>query len=257
MTADLRPRSASELVDAGFRLLRRHFGAFVTLGALGYVPSLLVDLARFSGAAASAGLTTGVLVAFVVVVVPLYAVTQGALSALAADAYRTGDARLGDALRLAIRRVGPAVGAMLLVGAIFAVGIALLVVPGVYLFARLASAFPSVVVEELGPVEALRRAWARAEGRVGHSLGTLALTFLLYFVMLMGATVVGGVGGLLGGKYLLLAVTAVVTVLVAPMVPVVTTLLYFDLRIRSEGYDLELLSGQLDGAPLGAGAAGR
>jgi hypothetical protein len=257
VTTDLRPRSASELVDAGFRLLRRHFGAFVTLGALGYVPSLLVDLARFGAVPVSAGLGAGVLVAFVLVIVPLYAVTQGALSALAADAYRAGEARLADALRLAIRRVGPAIVAMVLVGAIFAVGLVLLVVPGVYLFARLASAFPSVVLEDLGPVEALRRAWARAEGRVGHSLGTLALTFLLYFVVLMGATVIGGAAALAAGKYALLAVSAVVTVLVAPMVPIVTTLLYFDLRIRSEGYDLELLSGQLDGAPLGAGAAGR
>ena len=50
---------------------------------------------------------------------------------------------------------------------------------------------------------------------------------------------------------------ALVTVLVYPMVPIVSTLLYYDLRIRSEGYDLELLSGELDGAPLGAGAVGR
>jgi hypothetical protein len=254
---DLRPRSPSELVDAGFRLLRRHFGAFVALGTVSYIPSLLVNLAQLTGFDASSTAAVLALVALVVLIVPAYAVAQGALAALAADAYQTGEARLGDALRRALRRVGPAVGVMLLVGVLFAVGILLLIVPGLYLFARLATAFPAVVLEDLGPGEAIGRAWSRSAGRVGHSFGTLALTFLLYFVVLIGATIVGGLGAIVGGQIAVLALTAVITVVVSPMIPIVTTLLCYDLRIRSEGYDLEVLSGQLDAGPLGVGAAGR
>jgi hypothetical protein len=62
---------------------------------------------------------------------------------------------------------------------------------------------------------------------------------------------VGGLlAGLTGGLDLLLAVPlALVTLLIYPLIACVFTLFYYDLRVRKEGFDLEVLSGQLGIAP--------
>ena len=53
----LRPRSASEIVDAAFQIFRAHPAAFLTCSAVAYVPALLVrlllvgDVSRFQSPA--------------------------------------------------------------------------------------------------------------------------------------------------------------------------------------------------------------
>jgi hypothetical protein len=263
MTApDLRPRSASELVDSGFRLLRRHYGAFVTLSAIAYVPTLLLRLAQLSlaGLLPTVALGDAMAVSMVILVllmIPFYAFTEGALTQLASDAYHTGTADVGAALRRAIPRVAPAAGAFVLTGLAIGAGFIALIVPGLYLLCRLYTALAATVLDRVGPIEAVSRTWSRTRGRAGHMAATVGLTFLLYFVVFFGATIVAGAATAFGSPLLGLGVSSVVTVLVYPMVPIVATLLYYDLRIRSEGYDLEVLSGQLDAAPLGVGPAGR
>ena len=48
--ATLRPRTASELVDAAVRILRQHYGSFVVVSALAAVPGLLANIAMFASA---------------------------------------------------------------------------------------------------------------------------------------------------------------------------------------------------------------
>ena len=42
-------------------------------------------------------------------------------------------------------------------------------------------------------------------------------------------------------------VTAVFTILVYPVVAITEALLYFDTRIKNEGFDIELMAGALEG----------
>ena len=46
----------------------------------------------------------------------------------------------------------------------------------------------------------------------------------------------------------LLLVTTLATILLYPLIPVTEMLVYYDLRIRVEGYDVEVLAAQLDTA---------
>jgi hypothetical protein len=44
-------------------------------------------------------------------------------------------------------------------------------------------------------------------------------------------------------------VGAVVTIMVYPVVAITQALLYYDTRIKSEGLDIELMAGALEGVP--------
>jgi hypothetical protein len=256
---ELRPRSASELVDAAFRLLRHHYGAFVLLSALSQIPTLLVQLVQSPTLGADEDSRVLRVAAIYLLAVPYYAFSEGALIALASDAYRTGEARVGRAIRHALSRALHVTAALLLVGLAIGAGLVALLLPGLYLILRLYTTQAAAVLEGVGPAEAMRRTWSRTRGRVGHMLAVIGLMLLLYLVLLLGAgtvaAIVGALGAALGDELITLGAAVLVTVLVYPMLPIITTLLYYDLRIRAEGYDLEVMSEQLGGVSLGAGAA--
>lgn len=136
-------------------------------------------------------------------------------------------------------------------------GLPLLVVIGVVLFTRLAFAAPSLLLEELGVVAALRRSWRLSAGSFWRVFGILLLSAAIAWAAssllqlpfsLLGqlaglavagadpseatqvtvASVVGNFGSVLGSA------------VVAPFSAGVTSLLYIDLRIRREGLDVAL-----------------
>jgi hypothetical protein len=110
---------------------------------------------------------------------------------------------------------------------------------------------PAIVVEELGPIVGVRRSWRlmrpRFWGVLGISMlaGLIAgvISFVLSFVPSVAALVVG-----LEHGWVLLAVGAILASLVSePVVAIAATLLYFDARIRNEGFDLQIIAAELSG----------
>lgn len=256
LSTDLRPRTASEIVDAAFRLLRRHYGAFVAIAAVAAIPGILFQLVQLAVAGEVAvAVPPSAIVWLIVLFIPAYGFTESWFARAASDAYRTGEVRLGDAARGAVRRMLPVAATVFLVWIPVMLGLVLLVAPGIWLLSRLYTTTSTAALEDAGPLTAMRRTWGRTRGRALHTLGTAALSFLLYLVLYVGAVVVAGIVGSITSPLFALGLTAIVAVFVYPMLPVVATVLYYDLRIRAEGYDVEVLAAQL-GDPL-AGAAPR
>jgi len=206
-------------------------------------------------------------------------IARGVLLLLAAGAVtRIGGARYlglrqsaGDALRSAGRAAPALVGARLVVavlsyGAVglpallsaagFASGnpvlgvLALLlvlagIVAAVWLYVVTALAVPAVMLERAGPIEALARSQRLVRGRWWPVFGTLLLTALV--IGLVGSAIgaiPGGVAAFLPFglvRRILTTVSATLTVLIStPANALVVLLLYFDARVRNEGFDLEL-----------------
>ncbi len=257
----LRPRSATEIIDLAVRLLRRHFGTLFAIAIVGLLPNLVVQLLVAATALTdpTANLARiGVLTIVALPVSLLFASFMVAALLTGADeALRTGamDARV--AIGHGVRRWPTVIGVNLLVGIATLVGFILFIVPGIYVAIRLATAVPSAVLEGEGVIGALRRAWARADGLVGHSFKTLLLLVLIYFVFLLAVTVLGGVGAVLVGgvgaggvnAFGVRAATQIVTTLAtAAVYPLITNtllLLSYDLRVRREGYDVEAMVASL------------
>ena len=78
------------------------------------------------------------------------------------------------------------------------------------------------------------------------ALGVVSIGLIL--VVYLGAGVLGGImGEVVGGLDVVLAVLAAcVSLLIYPVISCVFTLFYYDLRVRKEGFDLEMLSRQLE-----------
>ncbi|HEV7146956.1 MAG TPA: glycerophosphoryl diester phosphodiesterase membrane domain-containing protein [Pedococcus sp.] len=140
---------------------------------------------------------------------------------------------------------------------------------------RLSFAPSSLVLEDLGVFAALRRSWKLTFGRFWRTLGVLIVAGLIASVaqqaisigfQLVGALLGVGVASTTSGSAaqltlmittlgMSLAGSLVAGLLTQPFMAAVTTLLYTDARIRSEGFDLALVRA-VTGAQQGRVATG-
>jgi hypothetical protein len=108
---------------------------------------------------------------------------------------------------------------------------------------------PAVVVEELGPIQGVRRSWSLMRRRFWPVLGIALLAGLISNVLGQVLGVVPTFAGLIVGLewgWILLALGAILTALVTtPIVAIVATLQYFDARIRFEGFDLQVIAAEI------------
>jgi hypothetical protein len=156
-------------------------------------------------------------------------------------------------------RVRPRLWALLVAAAIAGllpyVGLLFLVIPGVILWGAWALTTPALVLEGLGPFQALRRSWRLAWPAFARvwSVRTLSellatlMQFLIAVPFAVGGTLVAlALGGDEGSQLPVLALVLVVLggivagTLTAPFLAGVLALLYVDRRMRAEGLDLVL-----------------
>ena len=175
----------------------------------------------------------------------------------------------GDSMRAALRALGRLIGSAILtmlgvlvvlfVG-LFAgsiihplVGLLLGFLPAIYYLVRWATAPAAVVLENAGPAEALGRATRLVKNRWWPVFGVLAIAYIIQIVLTF---IVGIVFGLVlaaagfddfSASTLALEsfVGLLIGVVVQPFLPLVITVLYFDLRVRKEGFDLQVMADQL------------
>jgi hypothetical protein len=108
----------------------------------------------------------------------------------------------------------------------------------------------AVVLEGLGPVAAIGRSWKLATGSFWRVLGIYLLLTLLILVLTIvpSYSVSAGVqlifpdpiGDFAMQQTLTLLASYVIQILVLPISLIAFTLLYYDLRVRKEGFDLQL-----------------
>lgn len=115
----------------------------------------------------------------------------------------------------------------------------------VTLLVRLSLAVIAVALEDIGPVAAIRRSWHLTGGNAWRTFAVLAiLAFIIsvvgsLIVQLLGVAITDTVGVQLGAADILdAAFAAAVAVLFAPVTIVVQAVLYFDLRVRRDAWDL-------------------
>lgn len=247
----LRPRSATEIVDAAFQILRAHYGQFVMCSAIAYAPLLVLRLVvigdplRFMGAVDTMSARNDVLVRLVIgSLISWLTVTlmSAVLLICASDAYLGEEVDVGSAVRRALPRVVPVMVAAVL--RYVAMGIALMafVFPVLYVVARFFAVTPAIVLERAGVMRAFSRSSELSRGRKRHILNTLGLAAIIYWVIVFALALVAQ----LSGNFVVQAVVAsVATALVFPVVAITEALLYYDARIQSEGLDIELMTGAL------------
>lgn len=287
MTAPaLRPLGSGELLDLAFRLYRRLFAPLVAIQIICSAVPFLIGIyvtARGSGATSTLLTFASYLLGFV-----LSSLAAAATAFVISESYLGRSLAPVAALERAAPRTGSVVVASLLVGLVagacmlpvgiafmagtysfaqravgaglglMALSLALLFLPAT-VFAALALATPALVLEEnTTPIGALARSWALTSGFRLRIAGLFVLLALLVSIPIFGLMFVAAVvGGLTPGaagsagtavELLVSIVGSVVGFVVTPVLYCFLTLLYYDLRVRKEGFDLQLLAASLEAA---------
>ncbi|MEY2884444.1 MAG: hypothetical protein RL490_2168 [Pseudomonadota bacterium] len=164
-----------------------------------------------------AGFTPAIALQLLVIPGLIGAIAQLAVAQLVAGPGVTARQALGTAFA-----VLPAYLSAVLISAFpTGIGFALLLVPGLYLLARLFVIVPVATVERLGPIAMLRRSW---DLTTGHG-GTLMLFLVLAILFILGASLLtGGVGAALGSLLTLLGLKAVGGFVAALVTAAISTL---------------------------------
>lgn len=274
-TLALRPRSATEIIDASFQLLRQYYFQLVALAIVALLPYMLLQFF-----VATTGSTPAAVFVVLVVQVLCTVAAEGAIVVAVSDNYLEGRVDVGGALSRTLKRLPAVVGAaivrMFLVGAAMIpagiilgvtaavlmpklasagmgsislgiISLALIVVlaiPAVYVGLRTFAATAVLLLEGTSVEGAISRTWRLAKGEVGRIFSALFLAWLLYLVLFVVFTMIAGI--FFGRNADLFAIlTAVILAFAYPLIGVVTTLLYYDLRVRHEGFDLEVMAREL------------
>jgi Membrane domain of glycerophosphoryl diester phosphodiesterase len=248
----LRPRSATELVDAAFQIMRAHYPQFILCSAIAYLPLLLVQLLLVSDPVRLvARPELGML--FYVGAMLDYAIMSSVLVVCASQAYLGDPVDVGAAVRKALPRMPLViVGAFVrYVGVI--VGLLALFVGAFYVMARWFAVTPLLVLERRGLGQAFSRSSALSRGRKLHIIATFVLTWLIYLVLTVGVQLV--VMFLVKNLIVQAVAGALLTILAYPVIAITEALLYFDARIKHEGFDIEMMAGALASDAAGAPAA--
>jgi membrane-anchored glycerophosphoryl diester phosphodiesterase (GDPDase) len=127
---------------------------------------------------------------------------------------------------------------------------------GIWLLTRLSMMIPVLFTESAPIGTAVERSWRLTEHAFWRTFGLLTLSLILAYVVqgaLAGVFVTAAAlfPGLATGLKIVLIVglASLMTQLVQPLVVLAITLLYFDLRVRKEAFDLELMAYQLALSP--------
>lgn len=268
---EIRPRRATELVDASFQLLRRYYPQLVTVSALAMAPGVIYRIIE-RDAMSNPQLVVahpGAFVGVGLVVILSFIVCDAVLTIAVSQAYLDGAIDLGHAFGIGLQRMLFVLLAsffrglllmlvFLVTGVVFGVMSLLkqpvllaLLVPFViwlvvYVLLRTFALTPIVLLENAGPNVAMGRTLKLTKDCTAHIFFSLGLAYLLYFI-------ISGIVSVLGVTLLTPTtagiIGAVVIIPIYPLLSVVSTLLYYDLRIRKEGFDLEIMSRELGGAP--------
>lgn len=199
-------------------IYKEHAGALIPAALLVFLINAIVAFVFDSGVL--------VLVASLVSMV-VHTFYQGLVVRLVDDV-RDGtlDASVGDLFRSVAPVAVPLLVASLVVGILVGIGLILLIVPGLFLLTIWSVTAPVVVLEGKGPIEAMERSRELVRGNGWGVLGLVVLVFVLLF----GVAFVAGLIGAVGGDFVRVLLTFLVTVAIAPLAALAISVLYFDLR---------------------------
>ena len=248
-----------EIVDGAFVFYRRRFLACFVAMALVQVP-VTVGLTLISETALrrirEAGLdldllSQGVTYALVVVlpsaVLSLVATQVGT----GAITYLVGKACVGETVgviesyRWALRKTMPLLGTAAIIGFACVFGFFLFVVPAIIAFLVSFAAVPAVMLEDMGVKDGIRRSYELATGSLGRVAAVrLIVALFLGICLLIGYSLAGSVTDRPDARMLLAQIP---TLVAGPVDAISMVLLYFDLRVRREGMDIEQMAAALEG----------
>lgn len=277
----LRPLSFGEVLDTAFNLFKRNFKSVLVISAAIMVPLTLLGAAAAAGLAPSdfsaledpsadvddvlgvmGGLFGAIGIGSLLQMLGSILV-QAATTRVYSESYRGGSLAPGEGLRLAVPRLLAMVGLTIVTSFGMFFGLLFCFGPGIWLYGVWGVAPAVLIAENKGVFAAMGRSFQLVKGNWWRVFGLLVLSTILVAVItsVVTAPLQFGVGlgaglsddpsDVFSGGYLALntVVTGLATAITLPFTAAVVVAIYYDLRVRKEGYDLDRLIADLGEAP--------
>lgn len=239
----LRPRSASEIVDAALQLYRRDPLTYLLLSALCYAPVLALQLVIIGPATRIEEQLSRLTAGFSLIMVFGYWISLSLMSAvivrLASEDYLGRRIEPAVAVRDALMRLPIVMFGFLLKYILMMLGFFLFFIGFLYFMARYFAVTAGIIIEGRGAFSAFGRSAALSRGHKMHILGTSLLAFVIFAVVYFGIAIVAAMTGSIVISTIL---TVVASIAAYPMFAIIEMLLYYDARVRNEGYDIEMMA---------------
>lgn len=267
MVTVLRPLSTSELLDRTFHVYRNNFLLFVGIMA---VPQLIVLVLQLMRAVTLTGRPVERFdpLAIVAGVCSYIAIQISAAATVMAvsNIHLDRPVSIGVAFSSARSSMFRVALITLAIGIAAGIGLIFLIIPGIYLWLMWSLAIPITVLEGGGLNSSTTRSKVLTRGSRWR-------IFVIYVLFIVLAIIVGmifqtplgilavslGRGNAQAAIALITAVSAVgnfiSTSLVGPLATIALTLIYYDQRVRKEGFDLQLMMATLQSTPQPAQTA--
>jgi hypothetical protein len=255
MEPSFEPMSIGRILDQAFRIYKNRFIRFITIIAVIQIPISLISVLiqmlfveQDSGgktAAAIAALSTLPLIFLTMLGQTL---CSGALTRSVAETYLGHDMSVGQAYKHVLPKFLTLILASILVSLCVGFGFVLLVVPGIIFGLWFALTTPAIIMEDLKAMPGMSRSRALVKG----NLGKVLMVGFLVFVLMLVITLPFQFAGTLLTKMVpqdnqtisLLIINLFETIgqlITTPVGAIASILLYYDLRIRKEGFDLQMM----------------
>ncbi len=266
----LRPLGVADLLDEMIRLYRSHFLLLAGVAAIVLAPLYTAQylLGWFAERSDSLLTIVGGYGVWTVLAILGNVAVNLAITCAVSEIYLGRRPTIGGTYAGGLQRLGTAVAlSIVLTVVLVLLTVTVIGIPvAVYLGVCWALCFQTLLLERLGIRAALGRSRALVRGRWWRVLGVIILVGILSSIVglvvslpavafqIMAATAPEGllqaVFSVIGAAFQIAS-----QVLLAPIWFCGAVLLYYDLRIRKEGFDLELMAQEM-AAPLGAGPTG-
>ncbi len=266
----LRPLRVGEILDASIKIYTSNARTLIGLAAVVVVPvqiltglvllSIIPNSSDLPGGIAALGSTqpaadqaarTGASLLLDVAGLIAGLLVSAACVKAVSDVYLDQPTGFRASLRFALRRLPSLLWLTIVMSLLLVIAFFAFVVPGIYLYGAWALSTPVLLIEGTKGYKALRRSRALVRGRWWPTSAAIVLAtvfvgvFAAIFQGVLLAIVFSTSDSVVVGVALVTIAGAIASVIAQPFQAAVRTVLYYDLRVRKEGYDLEVLAGQL------------
>jgi predicted secreted protein len=277
LVPDLRPLSVGEIIDVAIKMWRRQFGTLARIVLVVVAPVELFatlvtasvsnfDVETFDPTTGDPTLDGGALAGWLAGMATAqilsglaFLISSAAVLRAVSVAYLGGTPDWRESLRAATSRLPSLIWLGFLMFGGLALAAVALIIPAIWLGVAWAVAFPVMIAEGQRGTRAMGRSFRLVQNRWWPTFGALFLAFLLQaFIGLilgvpLGILTFSSESDSLVAIVFSMIVNVVASVITTPFMAAVLVLIYFDLRVRKEGFDLQLLA-QGVGHPVSPGA---
>ena len=163
------------------------------------------------------------------------------------------------AYRHSLKRFKTLAWSYFIVGLLITLGMFACYIPGLILYLFYILLTPVIMLEGRDSKSSRQRAWDLLKGFRGNALAVVLIFWAMTMAVAMGGSAIFMVFGMnpftvtLDQQWMLNVTNGLLSQVVAPLKIIGLIMVYYDCRIRKEGYDLELLTNELhpDSAEVG------